>query len=310
VYKARQDKTRFRLIPENPKIKINAFGTKSALYLARMEQVVQAKRNIAKQNRRNRRKWGAKLNGKYELTPCLANRPSGVPEIEKMVQMKLVRSAGTSVSDSFTALSMVAQQTSVQRRQRKKAQEGLPETTDRPSPNRPRWANVNATKAKAALSSPVDEWGNEIAMDPSGRPRGRNRKWQNEAESARKQLQHDFRAEKNRVTDEIQQNRSFHKTPQSQRPVFEMYHEVSPKVAAMKEATRMRSAIEEAARNREEERQRTMRQGHSGKPNDQEFDTALGPAALEYEKAKALKNTRAHVAKVDDFLSSLPPLGV
>ena len=48
----------------------------------------------------------------------------------------------------------------------------------------------------------------------------------------------------------------------------------------------------------------------TGTPNKQEFDEALAPAAEAYAKEKALQNTRAHVAKVDDFLSKLPPLGV
>jgi hypothetical protein len=232
--------------------------------------------------------------------------------------MKLVRSAGHSVSDSFTALSMVAQNTSKQRRQRKRVQEGLAEPAERPSPTQPRWENINATKAKEVVASPINDEFSSQNSSPQrkSRPKRRNRNngdWsaqQNEDTFVRKQLQEEFRAERNREADKIKQNRTFHKAPRPSRPVFEMYHKVPPHIAAMKEATNTRKAIEEAARMREEQRSAAMRQGHSGNPNEQEFDAALGPAALEYEKAKALKNTRAHVAKVDDFLSQLPPLGV
>ena len=40
--------------------------------------------------RRRKKKWGAKAQGKYELSACYANRPSGVPEVERMVEIELV----------------------------------------------------------------------------------------------------------------------------------------------------------------------------------------------------------------------------
>ena len=100
--------------------------------------------------RRRKKKWGAKAQGKYELSACYANRPSGVPEVERMVEMKLLRTCGDSVANGFTALRKVAQKTSDQRRQRKREMEGLAVPTDKASPILPRWKEPNTTEAKGS----------------------------------------------------------------------------------------------------------------------------------------------------------------
>lgn len=255
-----------------------------------------------------------KSNGnRYHLAPSLRDKPTNVPEIERLNKLK--RSMTTSVLGEVSAMSALQRQLANSRRVRAQKQRlpleedsGRKSSKKRGSKLKPTWNPTNTAEAKLMLQGehrcpspyhdPAPTGSPEKAKPFSfGGDSGTESEWSTrhqQSVQSRVELQRKWEKEKVRMKQSYSQPKI----------VIEMQHKPVSNKAENRMAQNRR---DELARYEKEDQK--FRQIEEAEEELAEKIKAVQLPDMRDAEAEKLEKFRGHVTKVDDFISSLPALG-